>query len=120
MRTILLLSAPLLLLACGQAESGPAAAPFDTAAGEDRIECAFGEMAQFERFCAVERTSGADGLVLTVRKPSGGFRRLRVTGDGRGVVAADGAEPARVRIIDEGRIEVEIAGERYRLPATVG
>ena len=54
-----------------------------------------------------------------VRKPDGGFRRLRVTRDGRGVVAADGAERAQVTIIADDRIEVSIGGDTFRLPATV-
>jgi hypothetical protein len=61
----------------------------------------------------------ADGLSLTVRAPNGGFRRLLVTKDGRGVIAADGAVPARVCPVSANRIEVAIAGDRYRLPATV-
>ena len=67
----------------------------------------------------VERSDSPGGLVLTIRHPDGAFRRLRVTKDGRGVVAADGAEPAAVRIIGADRIAVTVAGERYELPATV-
>jgi hypothetical protein len=57
--------------------------------------------------------------VLTLHNPDGGFHRLLVTKDGRGVVAADGAEPAIVRVVGEREIEVAIGGDRYRLPATV-
>jgi hypothetical protein len=67
----------------------------------------------------MERMSGPDGTILTMRHPSGGFRRLLVTRDGRGVVAADGADPAAVAVIADNRIEVTVAGDRYRLPATV-
>ncbi len=67
--------------------------------------------------CRAART--ADGLTLTVRAPDGSFRRLRVTDDGRGVVAADGALPAIVTIVGDGIIEVVIADDRYRLPATI-
>jgi hypothetical protein len=35
------------------------------------------------------------------------------------VVAADGAEPATVRIVEDGMIEVTVAQDRYRLPATL-
>ena len=37
--------------------------------------------------------------------------------DGRGVIAADGSEPAKVMIIGDGVIEVAVGGDRYRLPA---
>jgi hypothetical protein len=69
--------------------------------------------------CTIERYRTDQGLVLTVRHLDGAFRRLAVTTDGRGIVAADGAEPARVTILDANRIEVAIGGDRYQLPATV-
>jgi hypothetical protein len=87
-------------------------------ASDDRVECAV-DGAAFARACTVERVTGDDGLTLTLRAPSGAFRRLLVTKDGRGVVAADGAEPAKVTVLGPGRIEVAIGGDRYRLPATV-
>jgi hypothetical protein len=87
---------------------------------DDRIECRIGSARQFERFCTYERGRSEDGPTLTLRKPDGGFRRLLVADDGRGVVSADGAEPAEVTIVGEGRIEVEIGGDTFRLPATVG
>jgi len=108
--------APLFLVACDAGGGGvPGAGTSD-----DRIECAAAGTEAFETVCTIERMTNAQGdLVLTVRDPSGGFRRLLVTRDGRGVVAADGAEPAKVTVIDGNRIEVAIAGDRYRLPATV-
>lgn len=97
-----------LLSACG----GP------PAAADERIECAVDGAAEFAPVCTVERSAG-DEPRLTLRSPSGSFRRLAVTGDGRGVAAADGAEEARVEVIDRGLIEVSIGADRYRLPATV-
>ncbi|TVV70387.1 hypothetical protein [Sphingomonas solaris] len=105
----------LLLAACG---SEPAANPFD-APDADRIECSIGAHAPFARDCVVERSTTPDGLVLTVRHPDGGFRRLLVTKDGHGVAAADGAEPASVTVEGKDGILVAIGGDRYRLPATV-
>lgn len=96
----------LLVPACG----GPPQARVD-----DRVECALGGAARFERVCTVERS----GETLTLRAPSGGFRRLAVTADGRGVVAADGAEAAEVILVGPDRIEVAIGGDRYRLPSRV-
>ncbi len=117
----------VLLLALVGAACGDAPAPESSAEGaaarpappDNRIDCRIGPDAQFERSCTFERAEGADGVTLIVRKPDGGFRRLRVVTDGRGVVAADGAEPARVTVMDDRRIEVAIGEDRFRLPATV-
>lgn len=110
--------AALLLVTCGDA---PRDGSTSAVAAEDdgRIECRIGAARDFERFCTIERSEDAEGRTLTVRKPDGGFRRLRVTDDGRGVVAADGAEQAEVTIVGDDRIEVAIGGDTFRLPATV-
>ena len=109
----------LLLSGCGESEDVPkdvlAAAP----KGAERIECAIGGAPAFEPVCVLDRARSPDGLTLTVRSPSGSFRRLLVTTDGRGVVTADGVEPAVVTPVRGDRIEVAIGGDRYRLPATV-
>ena len=60
-----------------------------------------------------------NGRRTVVRHPDGGFRRLRIVQDGRGLVSADGAEEAKLVIIDKGLIEVTVGDDRYRLPATV-
>lgn len=83
------------------------------------IYCALGGAPNFRPDCQIEQTQGNDGVVLTMRHPDGGFRRLLVTDDGRGLIAADGAEPAVVDTVSEREIEVSIALDRYRLPATV-
>lgn len=98
-----------LLAGCG----GP---PAERAA--DRIECAVDGAADFERVCTVERTAGRE-ILFTLRSPDGSFRRLLATRDGRGVLAADGAEPATVTIVGKDLIEVAIGADRYRLPARV-
>ena len=128
--TTRLLAFTLLLAGCG----GPAAAPeaveanqvaavpaaVETPAADDRkVECARAGAAAFERICTIERNDSAEGRIITLRGPDGGFRRLLITRDGRGVVAADGAEPARVTPLSPDRIEVAIGRDRYRLPATV-
>jgi hypothetical protein len=69
--------------------------------------------------CTVESMKTPDGIVLTIRHPDGSFRRLLQVNDGRGVVAADGAEPATVKAADDKRIDVAIGGARYRLPAKI-
>jgi hypothetical protein len=106
----------VLLAACGDSPAPEHNAYAETV--RNQIECRFPGAEQFERSCTFER-EGADGAVLLIRKPDGGFRRLRVVADGRGVIAADGAEAARVTILTDNRIEVQIGGDRFRLPATV-
>jgi hypothetical protein len=112
-----------LAAACGPAE--PVAQPTNGAAApapgvpDNRIECRIAGAAAFERACSVTGADSPRGRVLTIRKADGGFRRLLVTSDGRGVAAADGAERANVTILGDGRIEVEIGGDRFRLPATI-
>lgn len=117
----------LLLAACGDRGADTANTQALTKAESDQrsaadeadlILCAHGSDA-FQRACTVERTQEDRGLVLTVRHDDGGFHRLLVTQDGRGVIAADGAEAARVSIIDPQSIEVAIGSDRYRLPATI-
>jgi hypothetical protein len=104
------LAAPLLLLAaCG----GPPAAET-----EERVECAVDGAVDFARVCTIERTAGRD-VLFTIRSPSGSFRRFVATQDGLGVMAADGAEAANVRVIAKDHIEVSIGADRYRLPARV-
>ncbi|WP_166036623.1 hypothetical protein [Sphingosinicella sp. YJ22] len=115
MRAALFLTLLVPLAACQPADPQNA-----TLEADGRIDCRIGNDDQYQRFCSVERERTDQGLLLTVRKPDGGFRRLIATRDGRGVVAADGAEPAEVTIIGENLIEVAIAGDHFRLPAQVG
>ena len=111
MKLVLLLPAALLL--------APGCGPTSEPLRDERIDCAPEGTADLARACTVERLQGADGTVLTIRHPDGGFRRLLVTDDGRGVIAADGAEEAAVSLVGDALIEVRLAGHRYRLPATV-
>ena len=110
----------LMLVACGQADRNDASlVGADEALDDGRVECRIRGAAQFERFCTIDREQRPQGQVLVLRKPDGGFRRLLVATDGRGVVAADGAEPAAVTLLPDNRIEVAIGGDRFRLPARV-
>ena len=86
---------------------------------DGRIVCAPAGNAAFSRQCTLDRVQSTEGLILTVHKPDGGFRRLLVVKDGRGVIAADGAEAAKVTIVADHQIEVAIGGDRFRLPATM-
>ena len=115
------MAALLLLAGCGDPNEATreAIAKAEEKAADDRIECATAGAASFARACTVERLKGPEGTMLIVHHADGGFRRLLVTTDGRGVVAADGAEEAAVSVIAGDRIEVALGGDRYRLAATV-
>lgn len=125
MRIALLIAMLSPLVGCGGPE--PAATTLTKVeAGQGRaaddagqILCAPQGATGFARVCTLDRVATPAGLTLTLSKPDGGFHRLAVTRDGRGVVAADGAEAALVSVIDNGMIEVAIGGDRYRLPATI-
>ena len=88
-------------------------------AEDGRIACALAGGDNFSETCSIEQSQGSDGTILTIRHPDGGFRRLEIATDGRGVIAADGAETAVVSTLAEGLIEVRLGDARYRLPATV-
>ncbi|MFK4793234.1 hypothetical protein [Sphingobium sp. ZW T5_29] len=78
-------------------------------------DCAIGTTADWSRSCPVERS----GDLVTLRHPDGGFRRFHVVKDGRGLVAADGAEQATVTVLGKDQIELSVGEDRYRLPATM-
>lgn len=109
----------LLLAACGGEPGKPgnegvlvqAQAPVD----DGMADCAVGADAAWSRDCTVERS----GEMLVLRHADGGFRRFRVLADGRGLEAADGAEVARLQIVEGDRIEIRIGRDRYRLPVKV-
>lgn len=111
------LAALALLAGCGgEAASSRdnAAAAADAAPVDDgKADCALAGSGDWARDCLVERA----GDMLTLRHPDGGFRRFRVLADGRGLEAADGAEAAKLSILDDKRIEVVAGDDRYRLPA---
>ena len=101
------LSAAFLLAACAAEQPGAAA---------ERIDCRPQGAAEFAPACSLDIFDDAQGRILTLRKADGGFRRLRIAADGS-VAAADGAERAQVANLPDGGIEVEIGGDRFRLPA---
>jgi hypothetical protein len=113
----------LLLMGCGESEKSNGPAPFvpqRNATAQAPVEppktiCAVDGASELSPVCDRELVDD----LLTIRHPSGGFRRLQIVTDGRGVTAADGAEPASVMTIGTSLIEVNISGDRYRLPALV-
>jgi hypothetical protein len=82
------------------------------------IACQPAGVSAYARECTAERSASADGTIVILRHPDGGFRRFLIASDGKGVAAADGAEPVEVRMSGDSEIEVIVGGDRYRLPAT--
>jgi hypothetical protein len=89
------------------------------AVDDGKIPCAVSGATIMMRVCQIEQAQTEQGLVLTMRHPDGGFRRLQVVKDGRGVIAADGADQAKVTVLGNHEIEVVLSGDRYRLPAKI-
>ena len=83
-----------------------------TAAPDDRIECAVGGATDFTRACAVER---GEGTMLVLRHADGGFRRVDLSADGT-ITAADGSDEPGGKVMPDGRFELNIGPDRYRLP----
>lgn len=114
----------LALAGCSGGQEERQAAAQNSPAAEQKpgltIECALAGAQAFASDCTVEQSGAGDAVVLTVRHSDGGFRRLRVTHDGRGVDVADGAQPASVTMVGDRTIEIAIGGDRYRLPAAAG
>lgn len=110
--------ATLALAACGPEQETTRAAEQHRTEAAPKFFCAQGR-AELVAQCTVDREQTAEGMVLTLRHPDGHFRRLLVTGDGRGLIAADSAQRATVTPTGTDQIEVAIGIDRYRLPATV-
>jgi len=115
------LLALVALAGCNRTSDNSAVAEAEREAAENgRIECALEGTKLFDRTCTVEEMSGEGGTILVVGRSNVGYRRLQIATDGRGVVSADGAEPAKVSIVGDNMIEVAIGNDRYRLPANTG
>lgn len=98
-----------MLAACG------VAAPEGT-----NIPCALNGSPAWHEDCRVERDASADSIILTLRHPDGGFRRVTLGREGWGLVTADGADPVTVVQQPDGHVGLRIAGDRYRVPGALG
>ena len=102
----------LALAACdGGSSPGEGAAPTRGLA-----DCAIGARGPWRRDCSVDQ----QGDLLTFRHADGGFRRFHILKDGRGLMAADGAEEAAISIVGKDEVQVSVGEDRYRIPATIG
>ena len=120
----LIVSLSLAVTACGSdPEADLLAAEGETAeeaALQGKVECALAGSADFNRNCTTERVSGAEGQMLVVRHPDGGFRRFKILTDGRGLTPADGIDPDfKIKVLVNGMIEVRSVDDTYRLPAAI-
>ena len=108
-----------LLLCAALAGCGSGSVPEKASVdGAEEIACAVAGAKESKPVCAVERAVSKDGLILTIHHPDGGFRRFLVTGDGRGVIPADGAGAVVLAEAGSNLVDVAIDGDHYRLPAT--
>lgn len=98
----------LVVAGCGAKQDDKVA----KAAPDDRIECAVHGATAFTKSCAVER---GEGTLLVLRHGDGGFRRINLTSDGA-ISPADGSDAAAGTSLADGRFELHIGGDRYRLP----
>lgn len=103
----------LLLAACGSSNDGQQGRT-GKAEAEPGFECAVDGASDYGTGCTIERKAAPGGAILTLRSPTGSFRRVRVGGGS--IAAADGAQPARILGGDGARVEVAIGGDRYRIP----
>lgn len=94
--------------ACGDAPDDKVA----MAAPDDRIECATAGAADFSKTCAVER---GEESALVLRHADGGFRRIDLAEDGA-ITAADGSDIPVGKSLPDGRFELTLGNDRYRLP----
>lgn len=118
----LMVSVGLVMLAACNGDAEEATLGEQTTGEADAsrsIPCALDESPEFSAICTRTTIPGEEGSQLILEGPDGSFRRFMIVSDGRGLVAADGAIQPQIRILADDRIEVEIGGDRYRLPATV-
>lgn len=108
----------LALSACGGADN-PDRIAADGDNGRQNVTCALSGATEFSENCSIQHVRQDDGGYLLIRHPDGGFRKFILLRDGRGLAAAHGADPTRITIIGDGRIELSSGDDRYRLPAKI-
>jgi hypothetical protein len=91
----------------------------NAAVADGKVECAVSGEKILTRSCETEKIVGPDGQLLIIRHPNGGFRRFKILTDGRGLKPAEGADLVAIQLLDDGKIEVAIAGDKYHLPAQI-
>lgn len=80
-----------------------------------QFECAVGGAKDFVNECAIER---GENNVVTLRHRSGSFRKFILQNDGA-IETADGSETISLQVLNDGRTEIGVGVDRYRLPVTL-
>src|SRR3546814_13004689 len=111
---------PLLLLSGCNASSDAESGQSGETELSGRIDCALEGAPDFARNCTLDEMNGADGTVLVVGRADSGYRRLAIATAGRGVVAADGSEPAKGTVTGDGMIEAGGGKGRQARPTQPG
>ncbi|WAT18513.1 hypothetical protein OZN62_02730 [Aurantiacibacter sp. MUD11] len=83
--------------------------------GGTLIDCSLNGAGGFGRDCTMERAEQDGESFVIVRHPDGAFRRFQLGVPNRGLVTADGAQPAEVTDMG-GYVEVRVGSDRYHLP----
>lgn len=122
-KLLLSTTAAMLLVSCSKNDD-QAFAEAEKSASQDaalngKIACALAGATDFRRNCTSERIASQDGEILVIRHPDGGFRRFNILTDGRGLSPAQGFDETKIRILDDGLIELHSGDDRYRLPAQI-
>tara|TARA_R100000049_G_C1933360_1_gene77204 strand:- start:597 stop:1013 length:417 start_codon:yes stop_codon:yes gene_type:complete len=100
----------------GNPDPAPTSSPTGSSTATS-IACAPDGAQSFAATCSVERVEVEGKILLTVFHPDGGFRRFEQLPDGSGLAAVAGAD-AVTQTLSGDILEVSLAGNRYRFPAT--
>ena len=85
----------------------------------DTIPCALNGATEMQTICKHSVIGSGDAAQLLLEGPEGDFRRFTILTDGRGLEPSDGAEPATIKLLDGGKIEVAVGDDIFVLPAKV-
>lgn len=107
-RAAFLFAALVALTACSRT---------DDAIRGDSIACGIGG-ASFAQGCRLERIGVGKSALFVAHHPDGGFRRLLLSADGKGLAPADGADEAS-SVVHKDAIELRVGQDRYLIPLSL-
>jgi glucose/arabinose dehydrogenase len=88
----------------------------EAAASPASVPCALKGAKEFKADCLIERSTEGGKIMVLVRHPDGGFRRLIELDGGKRYAAADGAQ--RAELTANGKeVEVTVEDDHYLFPA---